>query len=107
MAKKSSGFDEIEKMLQEIGSKIETLIEKGSQATGEASEEIEKKIQELRKNKDKLEKELRNKKSQFEQKFQGRKKYIKPKLEESLEHFGNGIKSLIAAINELFKKNNS
>ncbi len=104
MAKKSSGFEEIEKMLQEIGGKIETLIEKGSQATGEASEEIEKKIQELRKNKEKLEKELKTKKTQFEKKFKGRKKYVQPKLKESFEHFSNGIKSLIAAINELFKK---
>ena len=44
MEKKNTGFEEIEKMLQEVGNKIETLIQKGTKATGEASEEIEKKM---------------------------------------------------------------
>ncbi|MFC4873860.1 hypothetical protein [Negadavirga shengliensis] len=103
MAKKKSAFDEIEKMLQDIGSKIEILIEKGAQATGEARDEIEEKIQELKKNKEKLEKDLKEKKKQFENKYKGRRKDVEPKLQESLQHFKEGFSALIAAINNLFK----
>jgi len=103
MEKKNSGFEEIEKMLQEIGNRIEVLIEKGTKATGEASEEIEKKIKELRKNKDKLEKELQEKKAKFEEKYKGKKGNAQPFLEESLFHFKQSVRSLINAINELVK----
>lgn len=103
MERKSSGFDEIEKMLQEVGSKIEILIEKGTKATGEASEEIEKKIQELRLKKEKLEKELKEKKISFEEKYQGKKGNAQPFLDESLAHFKQSIRSLVQAINEFLK----
>lgn len=103
MEKKNSGFDEIEKMLQEIGSKIEVLIEKGTKATGEASEEIEKKIKELHKSKEKLEKELHEKKARFEEKYKGNKGNAKPFLEESFFHLKQSVRSFVNAINELFK----
>ncbi|NHE59110.1 hypothetical protein [Cyclobacterium plantarum] len=103
MEKKKSGFEEIEKMLQEIGSKIEVLIEKGTKATGEASEEIEKKIKELRKNKEKLEKELHEKKAKFEEKYKSNRGNAKPFLEESFFHLKQSVRSLINAINELLK----
>lgn len=103
MANKKSAFDEIEKMLQDIGSKIEVLIEKGAEATGEARDEFEKKIQDLKKNRDKLEKELNDKRSHFEKKYKNKQKDVAPKLQESLKHFKDGFTSLIEAINNLFK----
>ncbi|EPR65825.1 hypothetical protein [Cyclobacterium qasimii] len=103
MEKKSSGFDEIEKMLQEVGSKIETLIQKGTKATGEASEEIEKKIKDLHLNKEKLEKEFKDKKSKFEDKYQNKSSSAKPFLDDSISHFKQGVKSLVHAINEMLK----
>ncbi|SHN24490.1 hypothetical protein SAMN04488057_11371 [Cyclobacterium lianum] len=103
MEKKKSGFEEIEKMLQEIGNKIEVLIEKGTKATGEASDEIEKKIKELHKNKEKLEKELKEKKAKFEEQYKGKKGNARPFFEESLLHFKQSVRSLISAINELMK----
>jgi phage host-nuclease inhibitor protein Gam len=103
MDKKSTGFEEIEKMLQEVGSKIEVLIEKGTKATGEASEEVEKKIKDLRRNKEKLEKEFKEKKAKFEEKYQSNSSSAKPFLEDSLDHFKQGIKSLLHAISELMK----
>jgi len=103
MEKKNTGFDEIEKMLQEVGNKIETLIEKGTKATGEASEEIEKKIKDLRQNKEKLEKEFKEKKAKFEEKYQSKSSNAKPFLEDSIAHFKQGIKSLVHAINEMLK----
>ena len=103
MEKKSSGFDEIEKMLQEVGSKIETLIQKGTKATGEASEEIEKKIKDLHINKEKLEKEFHEKKSKFEEKYQSKSSTAKPFLDDSIAHFKQGVKSLVNALNEMLK----
>lgn len=103
MEKKSTGFDEIEKMLQEIGSKIDVLIEKGAKATGELSEEIEKKISELHGKKEKLEKELNEKKATFEEKYRGKKGNAQPFLDESLDHFKQSILSLINAVNEFLK----
>jgi DNA repair exonuclease SbcCD ATPase subunit len=103
MEKKNTGFDDIEKMLQEVGSKIETLIEKGTKVTGEASEEIEKKIKDLHKNKEKLEKEFQEKKAKFEEKYQSNSSTAKPFLEDSLSHFKQGVKSLVHAINEMVK----
>jgi len=103
MEKKRSGFDEIEKMLQEIGGKIDLLIEKGTRATGEVSEEIEKKIAELHSKKEKLEKELHEKKSTFEEKYRGKKGNAQPFLDESLDHFKQSVRSLINAINEFLK----
>jgi phage host-nuclease inhibitor protein Gam len=103
MSKKSTGFEEIEKMLQEVGSKIEVLIEKGTKATGEASDEIEKKIKDLRRNKEKLEKEFREKKAKFEDKYQNNSSSAKPFLDDSLDHFKQGIKSLLHALSELIK----
>ena len=103
MEKKSTGFEEIEKMLQEVGSKIETLIQKGTKATGEASEEIEKKIKDLHINKEKLEKEFKEKKAKFEEKYQSKSSTAKPFLEDSIAHFKQGVKSLVHAINEMLK----
>ena len=103
MDKKSTGFEEIEKMLQEVGSKIEVLIEKGTKATGEASEEVEKKIKDLRRNKEKLEKEFKEKKAKFEDKYQSNSSSAKPFLDDSFDHFKQAIKSLALAISELIK----
>ena len=42
MEAKKSGFEEVESILRDIGTKIEELIEKGTQAGGEAKVEIDR-----------------------------------------------------------------
>jgi Skp family chaperone for outer membrane proteins len=103
MTKKANAFDEIEKILQDIGSKIELLIEKGADASVELRDDVEEKIQQLRDEKEKLEKEFENKKNHFEEKYKDKKEEMEPKFRESINHFKDAFQSLANAINALMK----
>ena len=59
MKTNNKGISEIEATLQEIGHKIEELVQKGKDAGSEVKEEIDKKISELKANKTSLEAELK------------------------------------------------
>ncbi len=103
MTKKANAFDDIEKILQDIGSKIEMLIEKGAEASVELRGDIEEKVQKLRTEKDKLEKEFEEKKSHFEEKYKDKKEEMEPKFKESIKHIKEAFQSLANAINVLMK----
>lgn len=105
MSTKNTSFDEVEKLLQEIGSKIEELIAKGAEMGGEAKVEVEKKVEALKKDRDALEKEYFKRKAEFKQQYDSRKESISPLLEKSKEHFKAGIKELSDAIKLLFRSN--
>ncbi|HSI74274.1 MAG TPA: hypothetical protein VK957_00200 [Lunatimonas sp.] len=103
MTKKANAFEDIEKILQDIGSKIEELIETGAEASVELRDDIEKKIQQLKVEKEKLEKEFEEKKSNFEEKYKDKKEKMEPKFKESMKHVKEAIQSLANAINALMK----
>ncbi|MDO9552311.1 hypothetical protein [Rhodonellum sp.] len=104
MAKEKSNFEEVESILQDIGTKIEHLIEKGAEATGEAKVEIENKINALRENKTTLEEEFKKAKEKVEQAYQEKREEIEPNLQESKKHFLNALEQIKLAIKALFEK---
>ncbi len=103
MTTKKGAFEEVESLLQDIGTKIEELIANGAEASGEAKVEIEKKIKELKKKKDSLENDFEKKKKEFEDKYNSKKKDVGPILEKSKNHFIDGFKDLLEAIKAVLK----
>lgn len=101
MSDKKSGFDEVESLLQEIGTKIEELIEKGKEAGGEVKEDIEKKIKDLKEEKTTLEKEFKKGKAKVEKLYQEKKEEYEPTLNESVAHFKEGFKQILEGIKTL------
>lgn len=104
MEDKKSTLGDIEKVLGEIGDKIEELVKKGADAGSEVKEDIEKKIKELKENKTTLEAELKKGKELLEKEFKERKEEFEPKLEESKGFFKEGIKQFGKALKALFGK---
>lgn len=104
MTKSKNSFEEVEKLLQEIGTKIEELIAKAAEASGEAKIEIEKKIKELRKNKDAMEKEFYKRKASFEKSFDENFKSAEPEFKKSGEHLISAIHHLVQAVKSVFSK---
>lgn len=104
MAEKKSTTQDIEKVLKEIGDKIEELVKKGAEAGTDAKEEIDKKIKDLKENKTSLEAEFKKGKEILEREFKERTDDFKPKLEESKGLFKEGIKQIGLALKALFGK---
>jgi archaellum component FlaC len=104
MSQASHEFDEIEKLLKDIGQKIELLIQKAAKATGEAKVELDQKIKELKDNQTTLEKELGKAKEKLKQIYEEAKEDVAPHLKESSEHFKEGFKHLIEGFIALLKK---
>ncbi|NVK49230.1 MAG: hypothetical protein HWE09_05650 [Cyclobacteriaceae bacterium] len=102
MEKEKKGIQEIEKTLQEIGHKIEELIQKGADASADVREEIDKKIAALKENKTTLEEELRKGKAMLEKEFKERKEEFEPKFNESKGFFKEGLKQFGMAFKTLF-----
>ncbi|TVP50947.1 MAG: hypothetical protein EA341_06115 [Mongoliibacter sp.] len=98
MSDKNTGFDEIESLFQEIGTKIEELIEKGKEASGEAKVDIEQKIKDLRSKKTTLEKEFNKGKARAEKLYQEKKEEYEPTFNESMGHFKEGVKQILEGI---------
>jgi ElaB/YqjD/DUF883 family membrane-anchored ribosome-binding protein len=101
---KKSGFEEVESLLQDIGTKIEQLIEKAADAGGDAKVELEKKIRDLREKKTTIEEELKKGKSKVETLYNSKKTEIEPNLKKSQKHFKNAFKQLGEAFKVLIKK---
>ncbi|QDH79109.1 hypothetical protein FKX85_08700 [Echinicola soli] len=103
MATKNTSFDEVEKLLQEIGHKIEELITKGAQMSGDAKVEVESKVEALKKDKSSIEKEFHRRKKEFEEEYNSKKASVSPMLEKSKAHFLAGLKELTQAVKTLIK----
>jgi low affinity Fe/Cu permease len=101
MEEQNSKIKEIDKVLKEIGNKIEELVKKGAEAGVDVVGEIEKKTQELRANKTTLEEEFKNGKALLEKEFNARKNVVEPKLKESKFFFKEGVKQFGMAIKVL------
>ncbi len=102
MTEKKKGFEEVESLLKDIGGKIEELIEKGAEASGEAKIEIEKKIKELKDKKTTLEKEFRKGKAKVEKAYLEKKEEMEPTLSRASVHFKIALKQLADAFKILF-----
>lgn len=105
MEEKKSTTQDIEKVLKEIGDKIEELVKKGADAGSDAKDEIEKKIKDLKENKTTLEAEFKKGKEILEREFKERTDDIKPKLEVSKGFLKEGLKQIGLAFKALFGKN--
>jgi len=103
MATKSS-FEEVEKLLQEIGAKIEELIAKAAEASGDAKIEIEKKIKELRNKRDVMEKEFYKRKASFERSYDEKFKSAEPEFIKSRDHLFSAVHHLVQAVKSVFSK---
>lgn len=102
MTAKKNSFDEVENLLQDIGTKIEQLIEKAADVSGEAKEEIEKKIKELKDKETTLAAEFKKGKVKVEKIYQEKKIEMEPNLKKSQKHFKNAFKQLGEAFSVLF-----
>src|SRR5690606_34000191 len=104
MGSKNKAVEEVEKLLHDIGIKIDELIVKGKEASGEAKKEIEKKIVELKLNKEDLEKDFQNKKTKFEKMYNRKKTEMDPKFKKSRIHLREAFIQLNEAVKALFSK---
>jgi predicted nuclease with TOPRIM domain len=104
MADKKTGFEEVEALLQDIGTKIEELIDKGKEAGGEAKEDIEKKIKDLKEKRTTLEDEFQKGKEKVQKLYEGKKEEMEPNLSASIEHFKEGFKELMEGVRKLVGK---
>ncbi|AFL83177.1 hypothetical protein Belba_0519 [Belliella baltica DSM 15883] len=102
MTAKKNSFDEVENLLQDIGTKIEQLIEKAADLSGEAKDEIEKKIKELKDKETTLQAEFKKGKARAEKFYQEKKTEVEPNLKKSQKHFKNAFKQLGDAFSVLF-----
>lgn len=107
MEKKKTTTEEIEEVLQEIGKKIEELVEKGKEAGVDVKEEIEKKIKDLKENKTSLEEELKKAKELLKKEYEEKKEEIEPRLKESKGFVLEGLRQLGLAFKSLFGKSKS
>ncbi|NVJ86715.1 MAG: hypothetical protein HWE15_10450 [Algoriphagus sp.] len=104
MEKDKKGIQEIEQTLQEIGHKIEELIQKGADASADVKVEIEKKIAALKENKTTLEEELRKGKALLEKEFNEKREEYEPRLKESKGFLKEGFRQIGLAFQALFGK---
>lgn len=104
MANRRKTVEEVERLLRDVGSKIDELIEKGKEVSGEAGDEIDKKIVELKANKEGIERDFHDRKRKFEQSFHDKKRAMDPKLKRSAAHFKEAFVHLNEAIKALFSK---
>lgn len=82
----------VEDLFRDLGRKIDQLIERGKQSSEDAREELEKRVDEMRKNREKLENDFKS--------FTGDKEKWKA-VEKSLE---NAAKELKKAVETAFAK---
>ncbi|MCH7413303.1 hypothetical protein MM213_07405 [Belliella sp. R4-6] len=104
MTAKKNSFEEVENILQDIGSKIEQLIEKAAEVSGDAKVEIEKKIKELKDKETTISQEFQKGREKAEKLYQEKKSEMEPNLKKSKRHFINAFKQLGEAFNTLFRK---
>lgn len=73
---------QVEGVLAELGRKIDVLIEETKNSTGEVRESVEKKIQDLKKKRDKIENDLNAYKEKNEDKWDDAKGHLSTALAE-------------------------
>lgn len=100
----NKSFDEVEKLLQEVGAKIEELIAKAAEATGDVKIDIENKIRDLKSKKDLTEKEYHKKRSTFDKSTREKFKSAEPDFQKSKDHFSNAIHHLVQGFKSIFSK---
>lgn len=91
----SEAQNQIEKILKELGQKIEHLVTEARGATGEMRDEIEESIKSLKKRRENLEQEY----EEFKKKNEG-------KWEEIKSHLTNAADEIKLAAEAVFKKKN-
>jgi Sec-independent protein translocase protein TatA len=89
MAKDSQG--KVEEILKELGKKIDHLISETKDASSDVRDEVEKKIEELKVKKDKLEEDFKEYKQQ-------------EKWQDAKSHFSSALQELKKAIEAMFAK---
>lgn len=104
MSEKKTGFEEVEAILQDIGTKIEELIEKGKEVGGEAKVEIEKKVKDLKEKRTTLEDEFQKGREKVEKLYYEKKEEMEPNLSASAEHFKEGFKEILEGVRKLLGK---
>jgi predicted nuclease with TOPRIM domain len=104
MAAKKTGFEEVESLLQDLGTKIEELIQKGKESGGEAKEDIEKKIQDLKEKRTTLEAEFKKGKEKVEKLYSEKKEEMEPNISASAQHFKEGFKEILEGVRKLLAK---
>lgn len=102
MDRKSKAVEEVEKLLQDIGAKIDELIEKGKEVSGEAKREIDQRIADLKDKKENLERDFYTRKRDLDEKLRQKKKEMDPKFKRSGAHFKEAFRQLNEAIKVLF-----
>ena len=73
---------EAEKILRELGKKIDALLEKAKHTSGEVKEEILQKVEELKNHRDKFEDNMQDFRAKNEPKWQEAKVHLKAAAEE-------------------------
>lgn len=85
----------VEDLFRDLGKKIDQLIERGKMSSEDVREDLDKRMEEIRKNKEKLEEDFKN--------FTGDKEKWKA-VENSLE---NAARELRKAVETAFRKKNT
>lgn len=101
---KNKNIEEVDNLLKDLGTKIDALIEKGKKVSGEAGDEIDKKINEFKANKEDIENQFRERKTEFEQRYHQKRNSLDPRLKQSSQHFKEAFFQLNEAIKVLFSK---
>ncbi|CAN5411539.1 hypothetical protein BH23BAC1_BH23BAC1_33960 [soil metagenome] len=83
-----------EKLLRDLGKKIDELINKSFEERGELKEDLNRRIEELKRNKEKLESEIRG----FVSNNEGKWKDVESRLQ-------NAVEELKKALEIIFQKN--
>ncbi len=78
---------EAEKILKDFATKIEELIDKAKDSSGEMREELDETIEALRKKRDQFEEKVKDMKTRNEPKFQEAKVHLRAAMEEMNQAF--------------------
>ncbi len=78
---------EAEKILKDFATKIEELIDKAKDSSGEMREELDETIEALRKKRDQFEEKVKDMKTRNEPKFQEAKVHLRTAMEEMNQAF--------------------
>lgn len=86
-------MSDAEKVLKDLGAKIDELIDKAKDASGDLREEMDEAIENLKKQRDK-----------FEEKIQEAKERNEPKIQEAKVHLKTAMDEIGKAFEKMFRK---
>jgi phosphoglycerate-specific signal transduction histidine kinase len=84
---------ELDKLFKELGEKIQELVEQAKDATGDVREEMKGTIEQLKKQRDKVEEKMVDFRTKNE-----------PKIDEAKHHLKTAIDEISKAFEKMFKK---